>query len=190
MSDSATPWTVAHQASLSMGGKNTGMGCHFLLQGIFPTQGSNLGLLHWQVDFLLSGPTEKPQVHKKLVPWMIMWCLSHHTPKSARKRAGLEFLWSREEPFKKCLLASQWAHNLAGQVYNTYVFQETSSWKFSLKWSSAKALSRSGWPQPSTQALENPPQIARNKLIVKTGRRDKEKEKERDWEKGVRVSGS
>ena len=33
-------------------GKNTGMGCHFLLQGIFPTQGSNpyllhLCLLHW-----------------------------------------------------------------------------------------------------------------------------------------------
>ena len=26
-------------------GKNTGMGCHFLLQGIFPTQGSNPGLL-------------------------------------------------------------------------------------------------------------------------------------------------
>ena len=34
-------------------GKNTGVGCHFLLQGIFPTQGLNLGLLHllhWQVD--------------------------------------------------------------------------------------------------------------------------------------------
>ena len=26
--------------------KNTGVGCHFLLQGIFPTQGSNTGLLH------------------------------------------------------------------------------------------------------------------------------------------------
>ena len=26
-------------------GKNTGVGCHFLLQGIFPTQGSNLYLL-------------------------------------------------------------------------------------------------------------------------------------------------
>ena len=26
------------------------MGCHSLLQGIFPTQGSNLCLLHWQVD--------------------------------------------------------------------------------------------------------------------------------------------
>ena len=27
-------------------GKNTGVGCHTLLQGIFPTQGSNPGLLH------------------------------------------------------------------------------------------------------------------------------------------------
>ena len=27
-------------------GKNTGVGCHFLLQGIFLTQGSNPGLLH------------------------------------------------------------------------------------------------------------------------------------------------
>ena len=27
-------------------GKNTGVGCHFLLQRIFPTQGLNLGLLH------------------------------------------------------------------------------------------------------------------------------------------------
>ena len=26
--------------------KNTGVGCHFLLQGVFPTQGWNLGLLH------------------------------------------------------------------------------------------------------------------------------------------------
>ena len=28
-------------------GWNIGMGCHALLQGIFPTQGSNLSLLHW-----------------------------------------------------------------------------------------------------------------------------------------------
>ena len=27
-------------------GKNTGVGCHSFLQEIFPTQGSNLGLLH------------------------------------------------------------------------------------------------------------------------------------------------
>ena len=35
-------------------GKKTGVGCHFLPQGIFPTQGSKLCLLHflhWQADF-------------------------------------------------------------------------------------------------------------------------------------------
>ena len=43
-----TPWTAAHQAPLSMHspGKNTGVGWHFLLQGILPTQGSNWHLLH------------------------------------------------------------------------------------------------------------------------------------------------
>ena len=49
-----SPWTVAHQAPLFMRfpNKNTGVGCHALLQGIFLTQGLNLhllGLLHWQV---------------------------------------------------------------------------------------------------------------------------------------------
>ena len=40
-------------------GKNTGVGCHFLLQGIFPTQRANLSLLslvHWQVNSLLLKP--------------------------------------------------------------------------------------------------------------------------------------
>ena len=42
------PWTLPS--------KNIGVGCHFLLQGIFLTQGSNphpLCLLHWQADSLL-----------------------------------------------------------------------------------------------------------------------------------------
>ena len=33
-------------------GKNTEAGCHFLLQGILPTQGLNLCLLHWQAGSL------------------------------------------------------------------------------------------------------------------------------------------
>ena len=33
-------------------GKNTGVGCYFLLQGIFLTQGSNPHLLHWLADSL------------------------------------------------------------------------------------------------------------------------------------------
>ena len=44
-------------------GKNIGVGCHFLLQGIFPTQGSNLRLLcllHWQADSLPLHHLESP----------------------------------------------------------------------------------------------------------------------------------
>ena len=41
------------------------MGCHFLLQGIFPTQGSNLRLLrllHWQASSLALAPPGKPKI--------------------------------------------------------------------------------------------------------------------------------
>ena len=44
-------------------GKNTGVGCHSLLQGTFPTQESNLYLLcllHWQAGSLPLAPLGKP----------------------------------------------------------------------------------------------------------------------------------
>ena len=44
--------------------KNTGVGCHALLQGIFLTQGSNpylLHLPHWQAGSLPLAPPEKPR---------------------------------------------------------------------------------------------------------------------------------
>ena len=46
--DCSPPGSSVHRDSP---GKNTGVGCHALLQGIFPTQGSKpclLHLLHWQ----------------------------------------------------------------------------------------------------------------------------------------------
>ena len=49
VSDCLNPWTVACTRLLrpwDSPGKSTGVGCHFLLQGIFLTQGSNLGLPH------------------------------------------------------------------------------------------------------------------------------------------------
>ena len=62
---SVTPWTIIRQAPLSMGllGKNTGVGCHFLLQGVFPTQGSNPGLRHcrWILYPLSSADIEKKE---------------------------------------------------------------------------------------------------------------------------------
>ena len=44
-------------------GNNTEVSCRFLLQEIFPTQGSNpplLHLLHWQADSLPTEPLRKP----------------------------------------------------------------------------------------------------------------------------------
>ena len=48
----ATPWAVAQQSTWHMGfpGKDTGVGYHFLIQGICLDQGSNPCLLQWQVD--------------------------------------------------------------------------------------------------------------------------------------------
>jgi len=60
MSKSATPWAVAHQAPLSMGFSREWNRLPSPLQGIFPTQGSNLHLLHWQVGSLPLAPPGKP----------------------------------------------------------------------------------------------------------------------------------
>ena len=63
----ATWWTVACQVPLSWDfpSKYTGVGFHFLLQGIFPTQASNPSLLWFlqrQIDFFFSTtePSGKP----------------------------------------------------------------------------------------------------------------------------------
>ena len=50
------------------------MGCHFLLQGIFPTQGLNLYLLYWQVNSLPLKPWGKPLGHATPNPvtWLVI----------------------------------------------------------------------------------------------------------------------
>ena len=71
-----TPWTVAHQGPPSMEFSrpeywSTGVGSLSLLQGIFPTQGSNPRLLHllrWHLDSLPLchvGSTNPPPHQKK-----------------------------------------------------------------------------------------------------------------------------
>ncbi|XDA86624.1 hypothetical protein R6Z07F_016361 [Ovis aries] len=49
MSDSLRPhglWPARLLGPWNSPGKNSGVGCRFLLQGLFPTEGSNLGLPH------------------------------------------------------------------------------------------------------------------------------------------------
>ena len=63
----ASPWTIAHQAPLSMGfsSQECWNEWPFPLQRIFLTQGLNPSLLNWQVDSLSSGPPGKPSVLPK-----------------------------------------------------------------------------------------------------------------------------
>ena len=65
--------------------KNTGVGCHFLLQGIVPAQGSNPSLpclLHWQVDSLpLSHLGSSFPLCSWIISlyWLIRFALNHMT---------------------------------------------------------------------------------------------------------------
>ena len=64
-SSSLCPWDFP--------GMNTGVGCHFLPQGIFPTQGSNPRLLHWQAlagGFFTAEPPGKPHIHPNYTPFL------------------------------------------------------------------------------------------------------------------------
>ena len=86
-----TPWTAAHQVPLSMKffRQDTGVGYHFLLQGIFLTQGFTwhlLGLLHWQVDSLPLHHLESPFIIlTKTTYWVLFQCIAVVTDAKSRK---------------------------------------------------------------------------------------------------------
>ena len=59
-------------------GKNTGVGCYFLLQGIWMTQGSNLcllGFLYWEEGSLPLAPPGKSSIYPLLKQRYI--CFAH-----------------------------------------------------------------------------------------------------------------
>ena len=63
-----TPWTVACiLRPWDFLGKSTGVGCHFLLQGIFPTQGSNPGLPHCRQTLYHLSHQGSPQYYRTLL---------------------------------------------------------------------------------------------------------------------------
>ena len=61
--DCSPPGSSIHGDSL---GENTGVGCHALLQGFFPTQGSNPGLA-LQADSLLTEPSARHQLSRPVI---------------------------------------------------------------------------------------------------------------------------
>ena len=80
--DHSLPGTSVHRDSL---GENTGVGCHALLQGIFPTQGWNPGLLHCRWILYQLSHKGIPFSHKSLFN-------PHHTHKKESHKVGSERL--------------------------------------------------------------------------------------------------
>ena len=73
--DCSPPGFSVHENSP---GKNSEVGCHALLQGVFPTQGSNPGLLHFrQILYHLS---------HQAIPWILEWIAYPFSRGSSRPR--------------------------------------------------------------------------------------------------------
>ena len=67
-----TSWAVSPPgSSWDLWSKNTGMGCHFLLQEIFLTQGSNPHLLYWQAASLPLSHLRRPSTNERLTNFSV-----------------------------------------------------------------------------------------------------------------------
>ena len=71
-----TLWTVAYQVHPSMGfsRQEYGVCCHFLLQGIFLTQGLNSGLLHCRQTLTIWATSKRTNQQDQLlqnIPWAV-----------------------------------------------------------------------------------------------------------------------
>ena len=91
----AIPWTTAGQilSPWNTAGKNTEVGCHFLLHEVFPIQGSNpplLCLLHWQaISLPLCILGSHPLLHHS--PNMKIWVLLDYLKESFPPLTGSLF---------------------------------------------------------------------------------------------------
>ena len=96
----AIPWTEAYQASRSKNfpDKSTGVGCHFLLQRIFPTQGTNPGLTHCSRQFTVWATREDP-LHRDL-----LYSIGNYTQYFVYK--------GRESAVYTCVYLNSWAVHL------------------------------------------------------------------------------
>ena len=78
--------------------KNTGVGCHFLLQGIFLNQGSNPYLLHWQADSLLLSHQGSTAWHTKVPSAAVSILQTYHWPSSTFALNFYEFFLFSPSP--------------------------------------------------------------------------------------------
>ena len=85
----ATPWAVASQAPLS--GENSRVGCHFLLQRIFSSQGSNPGLPSCRQTLYHLNPQGRHLCTAQYMPLLCLFANIHLSESSTEAFPGT--LW-------------------------------------------------------------------------------------------------
>ena len=105
------------------------MGCHFLLQGIIPTQGSNLCLLHWQADSLPLSHLGSPSL---LNAWMHACSSQLNRPRPCSAVSSLlhvhcqdilRWLWIKHSLLVPQSVHSTWLDALSLSIrYPTYIY--------------------------------------------------------------------
>ena len=88
---SLCPWAFS--------GKNTGVGCHFVLQGIFPAQGLNPHLLHWEADSFTTEPPGKENNLGRFLYNCLNICTAQESLYLERWLVAFQF-WKTPLPFK------------------------------------------------------------------------------------------
>ena len=142
-----TLWTVVCQASLSTGfsRQNTRVDCHFLHQGIFPTQGWSPHILNWQADSLPPSHQGNPCIH-----------IYTHTAKSAKSLQSCPTLC---DPIDSSPPGSPVPGILQARTLEWVAISFSNAWKGKVK---VKSLLATSW----TAAYQAPPSMGFSPIIL------------------------
>ena len=133
MSDSLWPHELQHARLLCLWDfpdKHDGVGCHFLLQRIFPTHGSNPHLLHWQIDSFSSEAVNVTSFGKSVFKDTIKLRISRSWFKAGSKsKDGCPFKRREEDKEEKVMWRPIWKYRLRLRLFCP-MLRKISSWTF------------------------------------------------------------
>ena len=128
--DCSPPGSSVHGASP---GKNTGIGCHFLLQRIFLTQGMHPSLLHLRLSTIESSEKQKrhlPTVKSPFRGQSHQGGITYYLRKGQNRRPGCTSWLSSNNPWTLSVKKEQHLnllkikHSLVNRIFQMNVFQK------------------------------------------------------------------
>ena len=136
--------------------KNPGVGCHFLLQGIFPTQGSNLSLLHCsQILYSLShqGATWSSENMTGSLQILSWWFLGNISLNCFSLCVKFKMLYLYRDMISKGLLENYlfWLHSFYKIRYLPFLTEKTDTNIFISEWKDLPGCNGPSWGDTPNQ---------------------------------------